>query len=113
MDGASLWIWVFGVFVGASGAFFSGFLSKAGGDFYQWLSKKYLSDDREFVEVDGRFNPAIKAGESLAWVAESKIYEYKASGYRFRCIDEKKNGCFRKTSNGSMVYREYLMVKPI
>jgi len=62
MDRSSLWIWVFGVFVGASGAFFSGFLSKAGGDFYQWLSKKYLPHDQEFVEVGGRFNPAIQVG---------------------------------------------------
>lgn len=54
MGGSGLWIWVFGVFVGASSAFFSGFLSKAGGDFYQWLSKKYLLHDQEFVEVGAR-----------------------------------------------------------
>lgn len=101
---------LFGVAVGAIGAFFSGFLSKAGGDLYTWI-KMRISNDQEFVEVDGRFNPSNDDGASLAWVPEQKLYQYKADGYSFQIIDGKKNGCFRKTSNGSRVYKEYLMKK--
>jgi hypothetical protein len=98
-----------GLLIGALAAFGTGFLKKAGETFFTAIYKKYFDDSQEFVEVGSSYEVSPSAEIQFAWVAEFKTYEFLNKGFRFHWIDDKKNGCFRKTSDGRRVYKEFLM----
>ena len=95
----------------AIGAVITGFFRKMGEDAYG-SAKKIISREQKFVEVDRRYEPDTSDGASLSWVSEAKLYEYKNFGFKFRVIDNQKQGCYRITHDGLSTYKEYLMIKP-
>lgn len=101
-----------GVVIGTViGALITGFFKKMGEDAYASV-KQIISQEPKFVEVDRRYEPNCSDGASLSWVSETRLYEYKNLGFKFRIIDDLNQGCYRITHDGRTTYKEYLMSKP-
>ena len=103
---------VWGAVVGIFGAFGTGFLKKAGEDFYSWVKNKVNPKPPEPVQVDGKFVPSMFEAGSCAWVRQERLYEFEEQAYTY--YPHPKNGarCFRVTTDGSRPLTEFLMVKP-
>jgi hypothetical protein len=104
-----------GVVVGTIGAFFTGFLKKAGEDAWSWSKAKVFPAPPvplAPMRVEGKFPATLYAPGDCAWVREEKTYEYEAKGYFY--YPHPKNGarCFRNAPVGSEMHHEYLMVSP-
>lgn len=99
----------YGAIASGVGLILTGLAKKFSEDLYLILRRLVVGSEKNFVEVDKFFNPNTSDSKRLAWVAESKVYSSKIRGYKFHPIDDKNNFCFRKTSNGSEIYKEYLM----
>jgi hypothetical protein len=101
-----------GAVVGIVGAFGTGFLKKAGEDFYSWVKNKIHPKLPESIQIDGTFLPSQFEPGSCAWIRQERLYEFEEQAYSY--YPHRKNGarCFRVTYDGSKPLTEYLMVKP-
>lgn len=68
---------VWGVAIGASGAFFAGFMKKFGEDVYRSLKSKWFPGPPEPVKVDGKFVATAFEPAKCAWISEGKTMTTK------------------------------------
>ncbi|MEQ5843007.1 hypothetical protein N0A02_26485 [Paraburkholderia acidicola] len=104
----SSFLW--GVAVSSFVAFGTGFVKKAGEDFYLWTKKKANPPPPEPIEVDRRFVPAEYKGGGCSWVPEQRIEELKERGYALYLRPDDDAPCFRVVAVNGRQAREFLMV---
>ena len=103
---------LWGVAVGAFGAFFAGFLKKFGEDAYSSLKSKWFPEPPEPVKVDGKFVPTAFEPAKCAWVPEGTIYNYETQNYFYYPHPKTGGKCFRVVGEGASMRNEFLMVAP-
>jgi hypothetical protein len=72
---------LWGAVVGLVGAFFSGFLKKAGEDAYHFVRDKLNPPPVPPLELSPRFEPTLFKPGGCAWVEELKVPDYEDQGY--------------------------------
>ena len=103
---------LWGVAISAFAAFGTGFVKRAGEDFYLWAKKKANPPPPQPVEVDRRFVPSGHESGGCSWVAEQRIDELKEQGYALYLRPDDNAPCFRVTVVGGRQIREFVMVTP-
>jgi hypothetical protein len=91
-------------------ALWSGFFKKAGEALFA-LAAARLKPPRS-VQVDGKFVPTLYAPGSCAWINELKLYDREQEGFTYYPYGKRSAKCFRITSDGREVLKEFLMVQP-
>ena len=101
-----------GAAVGGVAAFGTGFLKKAGEQAFGFLSNKLNPKTPDPVQVDGKFVPTRYVPGACALVNEMKLYEFEEKGYTYYPHPSSDARCFRITSDGRNLLKEYLLVQP-
>ena len=103
---------LWGASVGLLGAFFTGFLKKAGELAYTAAHSKLFPKPPEPVEVDRRFEPVLYKTGGCAWVSELDVAEFEDKGFSHYPHPSGAPKCYRQTSDGRRIFKEFLMVRP-
>lgn len=104
---------VWGLAIGALGAFFTGFLKKAGEESWLMLKKRLFPEPPQPIQVATNFDPVLYEGGGCAWVSELKKHDKEAEGYTYYPHPTAGAKCFRvvRSGNGNL-NKEFLMVMP-
>lgn len=104
---------LWGLAIGALGAFFTGFLKKLGEESWLVLKKRLFPEPPEPIQVATNFDPILFEAGSCAWVSELKKHDKEAEGYTHYPHPSGGAKCYRvvRSGNGNL-NKEFLMVKP-
>lgn len=104
---------VWGLAIGALGAFFTGLFKKLGEESWLVLKGKIFPKPPEPIEVAKNFEPKIYEPGSCAWVPELKVVDKEAENYTHYPHPTNGAKCYRvvRSGNGNL-YKEFLMAKP-
>jgi hypothetical protein len=96
----------------AASAFGTGFAKKAGEASWDALRKRIYKAPLPNIEIDRHFDPVLFRGGDCAWVPELRVEEFEDRDYTHYPHPSGAPRCFRLTSDGRQMVKEFLMVSP-
>jgi hypothetical protein len=101
-----------GAALAAVAAFGTGFLKKAGEDFYGWGKIKVRPPPPQPVQVASTFEPTLYPPGCCGWQNSYNVHDCEALGWTYYPHPKDDAKCYRIASDGRREFKEFLMVKP-